>query len=119
MLHGMGHGIKFVKGQPTWVPRCLHREAIGIGAECLTEKVDFSEPDEVLPENLTPADKEALFFSAFDLLIARNQREDFGGDGKPSMPALKALLNFGFVKKDRDAALMAYRVKKDAELEAA
>ena len=117
MLHGMGHGIKFVKGQPTWVPECLHREAIGIGAEPTEGKIEINDPEEAEEIQLSQSDKDDLFFRAFETLIARNEREDFGGDGKPSVEALKKILNFGFTKKERDVAILKFRAMKAAEVE--
>ena len=118
MLQGMGHGIKFVKGQPTWVPECLHREAIGIGAECIDGKVEIVDPDEMPEVELTPVDKEALFYKAFDKLTARNDRHDFGGDGKPTVEALKEFVTFSFGKKEMITIFQKYRAEK-AEREAA
>jgi hypothetical protein len=119
VLDGKGHKIRFTKGQPTYVPPELIREAIGIGAECLDETVkpfgdDEDEDGKIDPNKMTPEDKEKVFFAAFELLIERNGRDDFGGDGKPAMDALKKLIDFNFVKKERDAAFQKFREQKEA-----
>ena len=115
-LIAKGHNIRFAKGVPTYVPSELVREAVGIGAEPIGEKIDVLGPEEVPVVQLTVDDKKKLFFKAFDTLIARNEREDFGGDGKPSMPSLKALLEFSFDKKERDIVFQAYRDSKAEEV---
>lgn len=120
VLDGRGHKIRFEKGQPTWVPPELVREAIGIGGECVDEIEDpfKDEGGEGKPQlTLTEADKQKLFFEAFDDLIAANISTDFGGDGKPSMEALKKKLNFAFTKKERDNAILAYREMKAKQAE--
>lgn len=118
VLSGKGHMIRFNKGEPTWVPPEMVREAVGIGAECLDDEVkpfgDEEDLKKVDPNTFTAADKESLFFTAFELLTERNQREDFGGDGKPSVDALKKLIDFSFTKKDRDAAFQKFRELKEA-----
>lgn len=114
-LIGKGHNIKFTKGVPTYVPPELRREAVGIGAEAIGEKIDVLGPEDVPEVQLTHDDRLKLFFSAFETLIARNDREDFGGDGKPSVPALKKILSFSFDRKERDAAIQLFREAKAAE----
>jgi hypothetical protein len=116
-LVGKGHNVRFTKGVPVWVPPELLREALSIGAEPIGEKVDPLGPEEVPEVQLTTADKEALFFAAFETLTARNEREDFGGDGRPSMPALKKLIDFSFDKKERDVNYQKFRELKAATLE--
>lgn len=111
-LVGKGHNIRFTKGVPTYVPPEMAREAVAIGAESIGEKIDVLGPESVEPAQLTATDKEQLFFAAFETLIARNEREDFGGDGRPSMPALKKILTFSFDKKERDTAIEKFRAMK-------
>jgi hypothetical protein len=114
-LLGKGYNIRFEKGQPTYVPPEMAREAAGIGAEAIGEKVDALEPEEVPEEQLTADDKQKLFFAAFDKLIERNERDDFDGSGKPSVAALKTELPFRFDKKESVAMYQLYR---DAKAEA-
>lgn len=116
-LVGKGHNIKFVKGAPTYVPPELAREAVGIGADVVGEKIDVLGEEDAPAEHLTPADRERLLFSAFETLIARNERGDFGGDGKPSIPELKRLVDFSLDKKERDTAFQKFRELKAEEAE--
>lgn len=118
-LVGGGHNVQFLKGQPTYVPPELVKAAIAAGAECLDGPVDVLGPEETPEPLLSAVDKENLFNAAFAKLTARNERDDFGGDGKPSMDALKKLLNFSFIRKERDAAFNKYRADLAAEQEQA
>ncbi len=118
-LDHLGHRICFTKGVPQYVPPECHKAAIAIGAECLDGKVDVLGPEETPKAPLTEDEKREAYFAAFDLLAERNEREDFGGDGKPAMPALQKLLDFSFTKKERDVAVLAYRAAKaEAQLQA-
>jgi hypothetical protein len=114
-LSGPGHRICFKKGVPTFVPPDMVKAAVAIGADCLDGKVDVLDPEVVEKQPMTAAEKEQAYFAAFDLLIERNDRDDFGGDGKPSVAALQKLLDFSFTKKERDAAVTAYRALKAEE----
>ncbi len=114
-LVGKGHNIRFTKGVPTHVPPELIREALSIGAEQLGVKIDPLGPEEVPEVQLTSADKEKLFFKAFDKIIELNAREDFGADGRPTVVALKKELDFGFDKKERDVVFLKYRESKAIE----
>ena len=98
-LSGPGHRICFKKGVPTFVPQDMVKAAVAVGAECLDGKVDVLDPEVVEQSPLTDAEKEQAFFKAFDLLMSRNERDDFGGDGKPAMGALQKMLTFSFTKK--------------------
>jgi hypothetical protein len=110
VLAGKGHMIRFEKGVPTHVPPELAREAVGIGAECLDGPVAMPGIDDEVAETvMTPADKDAAFLKAIAKLVARNDREDFEGNGKPSMTVLKDIVGFSFSKKERDAQFQKYR----------
>lgn len=117
VVDGDGHKIRFVKGQPTWVPPEMVKAAIAVGGEPTTgEKSDYfgdGELAEDLP--LTNEEKQKQFFAAFALMEQRNQRDDFDGSSKPQMEALKKHVTFSFSRKERDAAWQAYREAKAVE----
>jgi len=114
-LTGKGHRIVFQKGQPTYVPPEMAYEVIGIGAEPVEGDKDAFLPKEGAPEDqLSPADKEALLYAAFDQLTERNSREDFGGDGKPTLDAVKELVKFSITKKEIVSQFQKYRELKAA-----
>lgn len=117
-LSGKGHRIVFVKGQPSYVPPEMAREAIGIGAEPIDADKDSLLPQDALPEEqLSPADREALIFAAFDDIVNRNNPSDFGGDGKPSVDAVKAIVKFTVIKKEIVSLYQKYRETKAKEAE--
>ena len=117
-LISKGYNIKFVKGQPVYVPPDIEREAVVIGAEPLEgEKLDPLGPEEVPEAQLTEKDKEELFLEVFEKMVATNNSADFSGDGKPAMDALKRELPFTFVRKERDAAWAEFRKRKADALE--
>lgn len=110
-----GHKVRFEKGIPTYVPPAMIKAAVAIGAECVEGPQDVlgEEEPEVVP--LTPEEKAALMFAAFEKLIQRNERDDFGGDGRPSMDALKKLIEFSFTKKEVGVWFQRYREQLAAE----
>lgn len=118
-LVSKGHNIRFNKGEPTYVPPELVRDAIGLGAEPLEGDKDAMLPQDELPEEqMTQEDREALIFAAFDQIIAKNDPADFGGDGKPSLNAVKQLAaGVTIVKKEIVALFQKYREVKAAEAE--
>ena len=108
-----GHCIAFRKGEETYVPPELVRQAIGIGAEPVDGNKDAMLPPDQVPEpELTDADRETLLFAAFDEIVARNDSAEFGGDGKPTVDAVKKLVKFSIVKKDIVTMYQKYRASK-------
>lgn len=109
VLAGKGHMIRFEKGQPTHVPPELVAAAVGIGAECLDGPVDVLGPEEMPEAMMTEIDKDAAFAAAIAKLVLRNGRDDFEGNGKPSMNVLREMLGFSFTRKERDAQYQKHR----------
>ena len=60
-----GHSIRFVKGEPTWVPPLCEVDAVAIGA-VPQEGTDVLPPEAVPEKELTPAERKAKMFEAFD-----------------------------------------------------
>lgn len=99
-----GHVINFVKGEPVYVPPILVREVTGFGAEPVDgPRVDLLDP-ETQPVEPAPSgsDREVLIAAAFDTILSRNQRGDFGANGRPSTKVLKELLGFEVPAAERD-----------------
>ncbi len=112
-LMGKGHCIVLRKGEPTYVPAELAREAIAMGAEPVEgDKDQFLEQDAPPAEVMTDADREALLNAAFDQIISRNDSGDFGGDGKPTVAAVMKIVDFTITKKALMVAYQAYRESK-------
>jgi hypothetical protein len=112
VLAGKGYMIRFEKGVPTYVPPDMANEAVAIGAECLDGPIDVLGPEEVPEEQLSASDRSALLYKAFDTLIARNERDDFGGDGKPTVAAVKAVVGFSITKKELVSHYQQYIANK-------
>jgi hypothetical protein len=109
----MGHVINFVKGKPVYVPPVIMREVAALGAECVDGKVDPLEPEEIKEEvELLPDERTAALFSAFKTLEARNARDDFTGQGRPNVKALKPLVGFDLDNRERDNAWEQYVANK-------
>jgi hypothetical protein len=116
-LQKSGHNIRFEKGQPTWVPPELFRDAIAMGAEPLEgDKNDMLPAEEAPEEQLSEADREALIFGAFDEIMEKNDPKDFGADSKPSVAAVVQIVKFSIVKKELIALFQKYREQKTAEV---
>ena len=112
-LLGHGYNIRFTKGEPTYVPPELVREALSIGAEAIGGVPDVLGAEDIPPEQLTAADREAMYFAVFDDLFKENDAAKFGGDGRPSMATLKAALTFETDKKERDTMLNLYHAAQE------
>lgn len=99
-----GHVINFIKGEPVYIPPVLVREVTAFGAE----PIDGPRPDvlDAEPAAADPApsgdDRNVLISAAFDTIQGRNQRSDFGANGRPSLKALKEILGFEVVAAERD-----------------
>ena len=111
-----GHIVNFEKGQPTYVPPTVVREAIQIGAEPVDsmEKTDEVLGAEALPEDvpLLPQERMDKITEAFEVLERANRREDFTASGIPTLKALEKELGFKPDTKERDEAWLAYKASK-------
>lgn len=100
-----GLSVRFVKGEPVFVPQPLEKEAVAIGATCIDGEIDvLGEPVEEVVE---PAGEERTLklFDAFKTLSERNDREDFTAQGMPATRAVQALVGF---KPDRAEISLAW-----------
>jgi len=93
--------ISFEEGVPTHVPPHMEKEVIAIGAvraEGDTPKV--LEPETKLPEIPVGDDRESEIKAAFDLLIERNDSNDFTGQGVPTVKAVEKIVGFDVDRKE-------------------
>jgi hypothetical protein len=102
-----GHSVQFEANQPTYVPPTIVAEAIAIGAEMAADdsKPDMTPVDAPAP-NSGPADaaaREADILAAINVLVQRNDREDFTGGGLPKLYAVAALLGYKTDRKELEA----------------
>lgn len=108
-----GYRIKFEKGQPTWVPPMLARQAAAIGAE----RIDGEEVDPLAPEAppeevpLTADERIAELVTAIGMICEKNDPDDFGGDNRPTLAALHKVIGFTTSKKELGVAWTEYKAK--------
>jgi hypothetical protein len=109
-----GHFIRFLKGQPTEVPREMWSEVQAAGA---VPEEDLPE-DEPLLAKVThdPVERQRLFFEAFKALEERNERGDFTASGLPNSKVLEKIVGFQVVNNERDAMWDKYLADKRGEL---
>ena len=107
--------ISFVKGEPTWVPSFMEKDAVGIGAERVDgEKVELLEPEQPPKTVITGTEREAQLYAAFDLIVETNESKDFTGAGTPTVKAVEKLTNIDF---DRGEITDAWAKYKEAKAE--
>jgi hypothetical protein len=87
-------------------------DALAIGAVSVDETVDVigDEPVAALP--MTHDEREAKLFAAFEALIARNERGDFGANGLPTVKKLYEMCGFEILNRERDEAWMKFTASK-------
>jgi hypothetical protein len=99
-----GHSVSFEPDTPVFVPSVIVAEAIAIGAEIAddAEKPDLTPPAPPAP-NSGPAEaaaREADILGAVNLLVQRNDRDDFTGGGLPKLAAVVELLGYKTDRKE-------------------
>jgi hypothetical protein len=98
-----GHTITFVKGAETLVPPAVVAEAVGIGAERIDAKQDALVAEEKdLPPPMQDGEKEDKVMEAIKLMVERNVRGDFTGNGIPNVRSLERLVGFEVPNRLRD-----------------
>ncbi len=112
-LQGGGHCINFLKGQPTWVPPALMKEAAAIGAE----RVDGVDVDPLgdeaqQPVALTAEQRLNELVAAIDMICEKNDSSDFGGDNRPTLDSLHKVISFTTTKKELTSAWNEYKAKQ-------
>lgn len=114
-----GRVITFEKNKPTWVPPEVVKEALGIGAEGVEDKINILEDDTPKEPLMTQADREVLIESAFDTVTGRQERGDFTGQGVPNLGVVGNLVGFQVSRGEVDPLWTAYKAKVEAKRVAA
>lgn len=109
-----GHTVSFVKGEKAWVPPECVPDAVAIGAVS-DAGVDVIGEEAQPVVAMTDGDRKAKLFAAFDTMLARNQRGDFGANGLPTNRKLEDLVGFDVTNRERDAAWQEFRASKAEE----
>lgn len=108
-----GHTIKFVKGEPAWVPPFCVPDVVAIGAVPVEGPVDILGDEQIeAPAPLTPDQREAKIRAAFETLLARNDRGDFTASGLPHSKKVSEIAGFEVPNRERDASWQAYMLAK-------
>jgi hypothetical protein len=108
-----GRTITFKKGEPTWVPPMVEKEAIAVGAE----RVDGETTDPLAPvlpvlSKLTVDERTAQLHTAFEMLAERNDSKDFTAQGVPSVKAVSKIVDFEPERGEVSEAWTAWRQMK-------
>lgn len=94
-LHTTLGGVSFVKGEPAWVIPPLEKAVISIGAvraEGETpEIIEDAPPPKIAP---TGSDRNDSIFTAFQIIMDRNEAKDFTAAGVPTIKAVEKLTEF-------------------------
>lgn len=106
-----GHTIRFEKDKPTYVPPVCIEDAVSIGAQAVNAKDGDIIPEEKVEVVLTQKERMTKIAEAFEVMVKRQERNDFTGNGLPNAKKLEALVGFEVHSKERDSAWKAFRVK--------
>ena len=105
-----GHSIMFVKGKEVNVPDVCVSDAVAIGAVAVDAADGDVLGEEAKPElSLTPDQRKAKLFEAFDIMKKRNERNDFTASGTPDARRILPLLGFEISSRDRDAYWLEFK----------
>lgn len=105
-----GHMLNFVKGQPTWVPPEVVKEAIAIGAEPVDgERPDVLPPEVVVKEAPSGQEREDLIVEAIREVVTENDSKNFTAAGEPHVKVLEKILGFDIDAGERLAAWRRFK----------
>lgn len=107
-----GHVINFVKGEVTWIPDVCVPNAVAIGAipsVPLGAELDPIPPEEKAAVSLTPDERQAKYFEAFELIRTRGRRDDFLASGLPHIKKTEELVGFAVSAAERDEMWQKYQ----------
>lgn len=108
-----GHTISFAKGEPAWVPPMCVPDAVAIGAVAVDEGAgDVLGEEKQAASPLTPEERQAKLFEAFETMLNRTERSDFTASGLPHAKKLTEMVGFDVGNRERDTAWQAYTQSK-------
>jgi hypothetical protein len=112
-----GHTVRFTKDQPTYVPPACVEDAVAIGAQAVNEAdgdVLGAEPQEII---LTAAERKQKIREAIEVMMRRQERSDFTGNGMPNAKKIMALAGFEVNSKERDSVWNEIVLEQQAQME--
>ena len=108
-----GHMLNFVKGQPTWVPTELVKEAIAIGANTDDgERTDVLPPEVVVKEAPSGQEREDLIVEAIREVVTENDSKTVTAAGEPLDKVLEKILGFDIDAGERLAAWRRFKAEE-------
>lgn len=114
-----GHVIRFIKGQPVFVPPICIPDAVAIGAapEDGTDPSDLVVKDEVKTFDgpSDPVKRETELVDACKKIEGMNARNDFTAAGVPSTDAMTRVVGFAVGAAERNKAWQIYCDLKASE----
>jgi len=102
----LGHSIEFRKGELTHVPKEMWNDVIAVGAVPETE---IEEVEEKKAPVLTGPERKEMIFAAFTVLVEKNEREAFTGNGSPHIRSVADVTGFPVDAKERDTMWAEFR----------
>ncbi len=96
--------VRFRKGEPVYVPPQAQNEVIAVGAHLVDGESGLSDEKEVFSLPTPPAgtERRTSIIEVMRAMMARNQREDFTGAGKPNAMEITKTVGFRVEKGERD-----------------
>ncbi len=105
--------VSFEKGKPTFVPAYLSREIAQIGGEQVDgDEVALLDPESKLAAIPEGQDRLDQLFTAFELLIERNESSDFTAQGVPTVKAVEKIVGFDVERNEVVAAWAEHKASK-------
>lgn len=100
-----GATITFKKDAATFVPPSCVAEAVHVGAVRADGPQEALVEDELAPVKTISAEEKAeKLAEAIKIMLARNQRGDFTGNGSPNAKVLSSMVDFQVDNTMRDTA---------------
>lgn len=113
----LGHAVHFPAKEPTYAPPALHTQVLEAGGEPADEMEDprTAEKPKAPNEPTDPGTRGTDVFSAIEMLVERNGREDFTAAGAPHLKALHGLLGWTPSAAERDEQWVKFSTKGKGE----
>ena len=104
--------ISFNKGEPTHVPKHMEREVVAIGAEIVEGSApELLEPEKKLEPSPVGEERREQIATAIELIVDRNESNDFTGSGRPSVKAVERILGFDIDQSEVNSAWNEFKAK--------
>lgn len=96
----MGHSIRFVKDKPTSVPPLLYAEILAIGGEFVDGEGLAVAAEDGSREPIDPVERDARIDDAIEVIVGRNDVDDFTAANTPKADAVSREVGFKVTAKE-------------------